>query len=177
MSVADEIFVEYIEPIQHRMMTSIYRIVQDPDDAADAFQNALFKIWNYLERIMNHPNPQGYIMNICTSCAYDVLKKRVKQSNHEVSIEVESVIPFPIQEPLPASREIVMKIQQTLASMPMKQAQAVFLRIFEDESFRAIGEIIGCSEATARSHVSKGLAALRALLLEQNISFSEAHIS
>ncbi|MDR1767306.1 MAG: hypothetical protein LBR32_02555 [Propionibacteriaceae bacterium] len=35
------------------------------------------------------------------------------------------------------------------------------LRVFEDRDFAEIGRICGCSEATARSRVHRGLAALR----------------
>ena len=47
-----------------------------------------------------------------------------------------------------------------------KQAQAVHLRVFEQQDFIDIARAIGCREATARSHVSKGMARLREILGE-----------
>jgi RNA polymerase sigma factor (sigma-70 family) len=175
LSPADEIFYTHIEPIQKQMMAAIYRIVQDPDDAADAFQNALFKIWNYLDRIITHPNPQGYIINICTCSAYDILKIRYRQRFHERPIDLHTAIPSNEASPYSRSREIITIIQQAIASLPLQQAQAVLLRLFEEESFLAIGVLIGCSEATARSHFSKGLSRLRAILSDLNISPAEVN--
>lgn len=57
MSAADELYRELIEPIEERMMRAVSRIVRDPDDAADAFQNALVYIWKDLKKIHSHPNP------------------------------------------------------------------------------------------------------------------------
>ncbi len=68
---------------------------------------------------------------------------------------------------------VIRLIQQYIASMPMKQAQAVLLRLFEDESFQSISTALGCTEATARSHVSKGLARLRTLMSETENTVAE----
>ncbi|MGC9328039.1 MAG: RNA polymerase sigma factor [Candidatus Hinthialibacter sp.] len=175
MDAAEAIYLNYIEPIKDRMKGCIYRIVQDPDDAADAFQNALFKIWNYLDRIEKHPNPHAYILSICVSSAHDLLRIRSRQSLHEMPLRPEIAAGFtPLFRP-GYSNEILAIVQQAIASMSLKQAQAVFLRLFEDESYSVISQALDCTEETARSHVSKGLANLRSILLERNISMMEAY--
>ncbi|MBN2329505.1 MAG: sigma-70 family RNA polymerase sigma factor [Candidatus Omnitrophica bacterium] len=175
MDAAEAIYLDYIEPIKDRMKVCIYRIVKDPDDAADAFQNALFKIWNYLDRIMNHPNPQAYILSICVSSAHDLLRTRSRQSGHEMPLipEIAADAPSPFRPGY--SNEIIAIVQHAIASMSLKQAQAVFLRLFENESYSVISDALGCTEETARSHVSKGLANLRSILLKRNISMREAY--
>jgi len=54
--------------------------------------------------------------------------------------------------------------------LPHKQAKAVLLRSIENLSYDMIGKILGCSEATARSHFSKGKAQLEKILTETDIS-------
>lgn len=46
-------------------------------------------------------------------------------------------------------------------TLPANQRAAIVLRFYEDRSFSEIAEILQCSEATARSHVHRGLARLR----------------
>ena len=48
--------------------------------------------------------------------------------------------------------------------LPPLQRAAVVLRFYEDRSFAEIGDILGCPEATARSHVHRALATLRTRL-------------
>ena len=49
-------------------------------------------------------------------------------------------------------------------TLPPVQRAAVVLRFYEDRSFAEIGQILGCAEATARSHVHRALVSLRAQL-------------
>jgi RNA polymerase sigma factor (sigma-70 family) len=53
-----------------------------------------------------------------------------------------------------------------LARLPEAQRTAVVLRHVEGLPTSEIAEILGCPEGTAKSHVSRGLARLRALLTE-----------
>ncbi|MBD3265732.1 sigma-70 family RNA polymerase sigma factor [bacterium] len=173
MNEADRVYRELIEPVKKRMMTAISRLVRNPDDAADVFQDALFKIWAYLDRILEHPNPHAYILNICNSVAYDFLRKRnitVPNSPH-LSYQIDG--DATTADSVIHKQELIAIIQRALANLPLQQAQAVFLRLFEEESFRAIASVLDCTEATARSHFSKGLARLRNVLNEWDISLSE----
>jgi len=177
LDAAEAIYLEFIEPIKHRMKSCVYRIVQNPDDAADAFQDALFKIWNYLDRIANHPNPHAYILSICVTSAHDLLRKRATRSGNEISIDFGLETAAPSAARPGYAQEVIGIIQRTIAEMSIKQAQAVFLRLFENESYAVISEVLGCSEETARSHVSKGLANLRSILLDRNITLGEVYSS
>jgi len=170
---ADQFYLECIEPIKSKMMHSIARIVRDPEDIADVFQNALYKIWNYVDRIAMHPNPQGYIMCICTSAAYDFLRSKYRTANYERPLDF-AVNQFPIMdESKVVKQEVVNSIQKGIAELPFKQAQTVMLRLFEEESFETISDILQCSEATVRSNFSKGLARLRIVLTGMEVTLSE----
>ncbi len=164
MNSSNEVYNRLIEPIKESMKRGIIRIVQDPDDAADAFQDALYKVWINLDRILNHPNPKAYILSICMSSAYDLLRKKARIGTNEVCLESGFDFISVEHEPLSFKQELVATIQQALSALPLKQAQAVFLRLFENESYATIATCLGCREQTARSHVSKGLAYLRTIL-------------
>ena len=57
-----------------------------------------------------------------------------------------------------------------LGLLPEAQRVAVVLRHVEDLPTREIADILGCREGTAKSHVSRGLSRLRALLAEGAVS-------
>jgi RNA polymerase sigma-70 factor (ECF subfamily) len=72
------------------------------------------------------------------------------------------------REPDPADvlvdEETVRRLDQALHRLPSKQRAVVCLRAWEGMSFAQIGEAIGCSEGTARSHMHHALAGLRQVL-------------
>lgn len=170
MTAAQELYFELISPIEDRMKRTVVRIVRDPDDAADTLQNALAQIWKNLKKVHHHPNPQASILGICINAAYDTLRRKARSSGRQISIDDAATPdpPSPSEAPdaYAIGREKEALIAAAVASLPPHQSVAVFLRLVEGESFRTIAEAIGCREATARSHVSKGKEGLRLLLAD-----------
>ena len=57
-------------------------------------------------------------------------------------------------------------VERLLEGLNPQQRAAVVLRFYEDMSFAEIGRVLGCPDATARSHVHRALASLRTLMEE-----------
>lgn len=171
MGKSDELYERLISPIQKRMIDIVARIVRDPEDAADVFQEVLALIWAKLERIDRHPNPHAYIIRICITRSYDALRKRARRRRREIRLENIQAKMWPARS-LGYIKEgdRVTAIREAIAMLPPNQGQAVLLRLMEDSPYHTIAGILGCSEATARSHFSKGKARLVKLLGELGIS-------
>ena len=87
MEKSDELYERLIRPIEQRMISIVARVVRDPEDAADVFQEVLALIWAKLDRIDRHPNPHAYIIRICITRSYDALRKRARRRRREVRLE------------------------------------------------------------------------------------------
>jgi RNA polymerase sigma-70 factor (sigma-E family) len=59
-----------------------------------------------------------------------------------------------------------------LARLPRRQRAAVVLRFYEGMSDDDIATVLGCGPSTVRSHISRGLAALRLELAAENLPIS-----
>jgi RNA polymerase sigma factor (sigma-70 family) len=158
MSLPDDLYNELIAPVEPRLVRMIARLVPDPDDAADTMQNVL---------VAHHPNPQAYILRLCINRCYDTLRSRYRRGKREVPLDENS--PEPAAPGHAASHDMeqaeqVERIRAAIAKLPPHQSKAVLLRLVDEESFGAIAETIGCTEATARSHFSKGRARLQEIL-------------
>ncbi len=57
--------------------------------------------------------------------------------------------------------ETAVLVGRAVARLPDQQRAVVTLRVWEGLSYARIAEIVECSEATVRSHMHHGLAALR----------------
>ncbi len=157
MDEADKLYHRLIRPIEKQMIGIIWRIIRDPDEVEDVFQEILAQIWARLEKIDRHPNPQAYILLNCVTCSYDALRKRVRRHRFEVFIEdiKEKLLPTQSCDFIDKNDQ-KLGLHQAIALLPPKQGQAVLLRAMEDMSYDLIGSILSCSAATARSHFSKG---------------------
>ena len=171
MGAAQDIYNELIAPVEERMMRAVARITRDPNDAADAFQNAAAFIWKNLKKIHRHPNPHAYILSVCASAACDVLRQRRRWERHKPLTEGNQT---PAPSPADPQRAVIAAdneriVLKAIASLPRNQAQAVLLRLVEGESFETIAEALSCTRETARSHVSKGKARLRDFLTQNHL--------
>jgi RNA polymerase sigma factor (sigma-70 family) len=171
---ADDFYERLLKPIEKQMIRTVARIVRDPDDVADVFQEVLVTIWHKLERIDCHPNPQAYIIRICVTRAYDALRKKSRRRQYEVRFSrfMELFLPARFGSPLQDSDQSAV-VHGAIAMLPPRQGQAVLLRAIEGSSYHAIADTLGCSEATARSHFSKGKARLATILMELGISMKK----
>ena len=157
MQDANRLYERLIRPIEKLMIGIVWRIVRDPDEAEDVFQEILAQVWARLEQIDRHPNPRAYILRVCVSRSYDAMRRRARRHRFEVFIETVKEKLLPIQPPdFINEHDRKVALRQAITFLPPKQGQAVLLRAMEDMPYDLIGSVLGCSEATARSHFSKG---------------------
>ena len=55
MNRRDDFYERAVEPIEDRMIRSVWRITRDVQDAEDAMQDALVRIWTHRVRIAATP--------------------------------------------------------------------------------------------------------------------------
>jgi RNA polymerase sigma-70 factor (ECF subfamily) len=157
------IYDELIAPLEATMMRSIWRVVRNADLAEDSLQDALAVIWKKRFRIRLHPNPRALILKICLNAAYDSLRK-LERMRRQTDLSQLTDAPAPPDHDADRDlqvREIEKQVQQAIRKLPRKRALAVMMRLIQEESFDAIAQALGCSEVTARIHISRGRAQLR----------------
>ncbi len=153
------VYEELIAPLRERMMRVIWRIVRHPEEAEDTMQEVLAIIWRKRDRICRHPNPQALILKVCVNAAIDTLRKRCRGGRF-VDSEVIDLLPDGAAGREPVQTETAALVKKAVCRLPGKQAVAVVMRILEGHSYKEIAEVLGCREATARTHVLRGRAKL-----------------
>ena len=145
------------------MMRSVWRIIPSPEDAEDAFQEALATIWMRLKRIRRHPNPHALILKICLDAARDALRRKVRRHRLENRGAIVEAIPDHSSR---SPDSLIQKEQQAMVfhaigQLPRKQAEAILMLTVQERGYTEIAQALGCSEATARTHVRRARARLR----------------
>lgn len=165
MGIEDYYYDRLIRPIEGQMKGSVWRIVRDPDEADDAFQEAVAKIWEHIDRILRHPNPHALILRICANAAYDALRRRTRRYRGAVeSIPGEVADPAPAASDRVAQRETRAEVLEAIGRLSRRQAAAILMRCVQEQSYEDIAVAMGCSEGTVRVHINRGRDRLRKTL-------------
>jgi len=146
------------------MMTSVWRVTQNADDAEEAFQEALGVIWRRLDRIQRHPNPHALILRMCLNAAYDVLRKKGRREARDRAARDSGPQAASTPGEVLEAKERESAIFRAIGQLSRNQALAVTLRLVNGESYGAIARTLGCKDNTARKHVARGRARLCELL-------------
>ena len=155
-------FTELVTSLKSRMMRTIWRIVRHPEGAEDTFQEVLTILWRKRRRVLAHPNPRALVLKICTNASIDALRRHMRNREQLPLADAALAAPDSAQGGS-GSLESMQREQSVLAAigrLPRKQAVAVLMRLLQDQPYGEIALVLGCSEVTARIHVSKARAKL-----------------
>jgi RNA polymerase sigma-70 factor (ECF subfamily) len=139
-------------------------VLQDPDDADDAAQDAFLSALVKLEQY-DASRPFGpWLMRIVANAATD---RRRRRAVRRVETLDEGLVAGGQRPDAVAEREaLAERLRQALAELPERRRVAVVLFDVEGYSHAEIGEILGMPEGTVRSEVFHARRRLRTLLAD-----------
>jgi len=139
-------------------LTSVlWKLTGDRELFAEALQNAMLGMWKNVEKL-NGRKAGAYIYRIALSANSKAWRNRIGRDGQIGQARVSD-------EKSPAEKiggnELTEMVRRTISQLPAKQGRAISMRYLEQQSYERIAESLGCTEAGARSNVSKALAALK----------------
>jgi len=122
----------------------VYRLVGNPDDAADCVQETFVSA-------MRHGNSKpiehwdAFLHRIATARALDCLRKRYRMSAHREPVPVDwASLPDlrPDPQRLAQGSELLQRLLKALVELPRQQAEAFCLRYLAELEYREIAETL-----------------------------------
>jgi RNA polymerase sigma-70 factor (ECF subfamily) len=142
------------------LLTFIHRMVGDRHRSEELFQDVFLSVWINRARY-EFPRPfKPWLYTIALNkCRASFRRRSPPQPLGDGDPEP----PAPDASPLETAvaGETAALVSRAVTELPPQQRAVVVLRIWHDLSYAEIAEVVGCTEATARSHMYHGLAALR----------------
>ena len=135
----------------------LWKLTGDRELFTEAMQYALLEIWKHVEKL-NGRQAGSYIYRIALTANSKAWRNRIGK-NGQISESHPAVTAGPDENA--GNRELAAKVRQAVAQLPAKQAKAIVMRYFQQQGYRDVAEKLKCSEAGARSHVSKAIATLK----------------
>jgi RNA polymerase sigma-70 factor (sigma-E family) len=161
MREADEReFDEFVLARQARMRRTAYLLCGDWHLAEDLTQNTLAKVYTQWNRILRVDTVDAYVHRILFRTYIDTYRRRRRR---EI---LSSVVPDVADAPHAVS-DVRLTLLAALGQMSHRYRAVLVLRYWEDRSITETAEALGVSEGTVKSHSSRGLNQLRAILGDQ----------
>jgi len=150
-----------------------YRLLGEPDAAADATQDAFLKAYKALNKFRGQ-SFQAWLLRIVTNTCYDVLraaKRRPTSNLDDVLLNPEHTwrLTDPGERPdeQVERQELALVLQWALAQLPLEQRTVVILSDVQGLTYDEIAEVMDTSLGTVKSRLSRARGKLRLLLQKQ----------
>ncbi len=138
----------------------LWKLTGDRELFTEAMQYTLLGMWQHVEKL-NGKKAGAYIYRIMLTANSKAWRDRIGKNGefHRSQISVEES-----PEEKIGRLELVEKVRRALSRLPAKQGKAIVMRYLEQQDYGNIAAQLRCSQAGARSHVSKAIATLKGKL-------------
>jgi RNA polymerase sigma-70 factor, ECF subfamily len=164
---------EFHQPIY----SLVYRMVNDPSDAADTTQDVFLKVFRGMKHFHGESSLKTWIYRIALHEAANRRRWWFRHKAHETPIDPveagewefagEERLVDPGESPFDsfAHAEVRAVVEQALQHVPEPYRTALILRDLEEMSYEEIAEVLQISPGTVKSRITRGRDALRKRLV------------
>ena len=156
-------FEQIILRYETRVMTIAARILGTRDDARDVAQVVFLRAFKYLHRLDLRKPLEPWLIRITVNVCRDAARSKRRRRDTFVTVERPEAVDrsADIHAGLVRKQERVI-LHRALDELPDKVRLAIVLRDVEGLSTAEVASILGSSETTVRSQVSRGRLRLKA---------------
>jgi RNA polymerase sigma-70 factor (ECF subfamily) len=146
-------FVQTFSAVQQKMYFLALRLLSSTDEAADAVQEVMVKLWEKRDGLQNVKNKEAYAMQMTKNYALDRLKS--KQASH-----LKIVHSNYDDDSLNAHEELeresqVALVREMIADLPENYRMVIQLRDIQRYDYEAIEQIMGMKSTAVRVTLSR----------------------
>ena len=173
-------FDELLERTQTKLFTYIMFVVHDHDLADDIFQETFVKVITKLQngQYTDSGKFQFWITRIAHNCIMDWY--RLQQSQHIVEPNRENdlenlsgtSILDTFRESELVNEQVLRDVKRMMDALPAPQREVVYMRYYQQLSFKEIAEITGVSINTSLGRMRYALLNMRRMAKEHNIELA-----
>ena len=155
----DAEFTDFVAEHGGQLLRTACLVTGDAHLGEDLLQTALAKAYGSWARVRQADHPVAYVRRLMINAHLSWLRRL---TNTERTVETFPDVGSGDPQGAHADSD---ELRLALLQLSVRVRTAVVLRYFEDLSEAETARLMGCSVSTVNNHVSRGLAALRGLLV------------
>jgi RNA polymerase sigma-70 factor, ECF subfamily len=160
-------WTELVRATHREVYTLCLRILRDPDDAAEATQDAYLRAWRGLGGFRGDAMFTTWLYRVATNAAISKQRSRKRRREQEVRSDDDVLALIPSAASTEAMAETSLDLaalEEALEALPELYRSAVVLRDVYGMSIEEISQRVGISESAAKVRVHRGRKRLKEMM-------------
>lgn len=152
-----------IVSLRQKLLITALRLMQNEEDAEDAVQETLLRMWNIRQEMDTVVNPAAFAMQTLKNICIDRLRTRREQADIEDSLMVESFeTPYRQME----RNDMAGIVSRIIESLPELQKIIIRMRDIEGYELQEIAGIVQIHVSAVRMNLSRARKRVREQLIK-----------
>ncbi|MEA2447284.1 MAG: polymerase sigma-70 factor, subfamily [Actinomycetota bacterium] len=163
----EQAWKELVEATHRDVYTLCLRILRDPDDAAEATQDAYLKMWRGLKGFRGDAMLETWMYRVATNTAISKHRSRKRKKDHETGIGDELLTEMAASGSVEATAGAKIEVQaldKALQTLPEHYRAAVILRDVYGFNTEEIAKQLKISVTAAKVRVHRGRKKLKEIV-------------
>ena len=166
MSMNQSEFVSLITPFKDKLFRLAKRILVSTEEAEDATQEVLFKLWNNKENLESYKSIEAFSMTMIKNYCLDQLK--AKRSGNLKLVHDNYIDREPSLERQLEAKDTMDWVEIAINELPEQQKLIIQMRDIEEYEFEEIAKIMDMNETAIRVSLTRARKKIRAFMLKTN---------
>lgn len=163
-------FGELVRLHEKKVYNLALRMCGNPEDAADAAQDAFLAAWKGLPGFRGESGFSTWLYRLTSNAAIDLLRRtrrqRAASSLDDESLRLDAVDEAPSPQARAEGEELRAAVLAGFARLSEDHRQALTLRELQELSYEEIASVLEVDLGTVKSRISRARGALRKILLK-----------
>lgn len=163
-------FEELVRLHEKKVYNLAFRMCGNPEDAADAAQEAFLAAWRGLPGFRGEAGFSTWLYRLTSNAAIDRLRRtrrqRAEASLDDEALRLDAVDGAPSPQARAEGEELREAVLSGLAQLSDDHRQALTLRELQELSYEEIAAVLEVDLGTVKSRISRARGALRKILIK-----------
>ena len=165
-------FEQLVRAYEKRVFALTLRMCGNPEDAAEAAQEAFLAVWQGLRSFRGEASFSTWLYRLASNACVDLLRREGRHraaagpSLDDEELRLETADPAPTPQEAAERAELRRQIENGLRALPAEYRQVLILREMHQLSYEEIGQTLSLDPGTVKSRISRGRKRLQKYLME-----------
>lgn len=153
-------FEQLLDRYQKTVYHQAFRLLNDPEDAADVTQEVFLKVWKHLPSFRGESGFATWLYKLTDNAAIDLIRREKKRQG-DASLDDEEGAVFVPADPTPTAQqklerqELHQAVAEGLQQLSEEHRRILVMREINGMSYEEIGSILDLSPGTVKSRLAR----------------------